>query len=127
MRYKPEGYPDLSPYLVVKDAKIALEFLRATFDIEVRRKHLTDAGRIQHCEILMNDAVIMLGESKEPTTAHLHLYLPDPERALARARAAGGTIVQEVQKRADGDVRGGVRAPCGTTYWLARDGAAASA
>jgi len=127
MSYKPDGYPDVSAYLMVRDGGAALDFIQRCFDAEVKRKHLTDNGRIDHAEVVIGDSLVMLGEVKEPGAAHLHVYLADPERALNRGRAAGGVVIAEMERKPDGDMRGGIRAPDGTVWWVARSLAAGSA
>ena len=77
-------------------------------------------GAIIHGEARVGDSVIMLGRAPGQPGAHVHLYLFDPDAAMARAIAAGASLVQGMEERGDGDRRGGVKAPDGTTWWLAR-------
>ena len=51
--------------------------------------------------------------------SHVHIYLPDVDATFARARDAGGSVVQEVADKDDGDRRGGISDPNGTIWWLA--------
>lgn len=122
--YKPEGYTDLSPYLVVADADACLAFIRAVFGTDPLRDHRRDDGTLMHGEIRAGDTVVMIGQATDAPAdsapVHLHVYMPDPRAAFARALAAGGREVQPLQVKDDGDLRGGVQAPCGTTWWLAR-------
>ena len=120
MTWKPDGYPDLSPYLIVTDAQAALDFAAAAFDARPGRTIRREDGTIMHAEAHIGDGLLMMGQSDEGMPAHLHLYLPDPDAALRRALSAGGELVQELSERGDGDRRGGVRAPDGTTWWLSR-------
>ena len=120
MRYKPDGYPDLSPYLVVEDAQAVLAFAAAAFDARPGRVVRRDDGTIMHAEAHVGDGTVMLGEAHGGAPMHLHLYLPDPDAALSRALAAEGTLVEAMSESGDGDRRGGVRSPDGTTWWLAR-------
>ncbi len=118
--YKPENYPDMSPYLVVDDAQATLDFLRQAFGSEPLRIFRTDAGNILHAEARVGDGVVMIGESPGGPDAHIHVYIEDVEAAFERARAAGGTIVQDLVLKDDGDRRGGIRDVNGTTWWIAR-------
>lgn len=118
--HKPDGYPDLSAYLIVADAEAAMQFAEAAFGAKRLRVMPRAGGGIEHAEIRVGDSVVMMGEVPEASPSHLHLYLADVEAAWARALAAGGTVVQDLALRDDGDRRGGVTAPCGTTWWLAR-------
>ena len=62
----------------------------------------------------------MTGGMPDGPAVHLHLYLADPDRAFARALAAGAEEIEPMADKDDGDRRGGVRDPSGTTWWLSR-------
>ncbi len=119
MSYKPDGYTDLAPYLVVEDPEAVLSFCEGVFGAE-RLRVIHDGDRIMHAECRIGDTVLMMGGSPGGPAAHLHLYLPDPDAAMARALDEGADLVREMRKEGDGDRRGGVRSPCGTTWWLSR-------
>lgn len=116
--YKPDGYPDLSPYVMVTDAEAVLGFAEAVFGGTRLRVIPAEGGGIMHAEIRVGDSVVMMGEVPEDGLVHLHLYVADVDAAFERALAAGGTVVQPVQEKGDGDWRGGVAGPCGVTWWL---------
>ena len=116
--YKPDSYPDAAPYLLVSDVESSLAFLEAALGAQRLRETHRD-GAIVHGEARVGDTVVMLGRAAGPG-AHVHLYLSDPDAAMARAIAAGASLVQGMEERGDGDRRGGVKAPDGTTWWLAR-------
>lgn len=122
MSYKPEGYTSAAPYLVVEDAQATLDFAKAVFDSEPLRVFRRDDGSIVHAEFRIDDTVIMLGQMAGGADANIHVYLPDPDTVFARALEAGATAVAEMEDKDDGDRRGGVRDPSGTTWWLARQG-----
>jgi Uncharacterized protein conserved in bacteria len=119
MTWKPDGYTSLAPYLIVEDAEAMLNFCEAAFGAG-RLRVIRDGERVVHAECRIDDTVLMMGEAAGGPQAHLHLYLPDPDAAMARARAAGAETVQELREDGDGDRRGGVRSPDGTTWWLSR-------
>jgi len=55
--------------------------------------------------------------------AWLHVYVPDLDESYRRALAAGGVAVLEpVRKEGDPDKRGGVKDPCGNTWWISTQG-----
>ena len=120
MSYKPEGYTDLAPYLMVTDARAVLDFAAQVFGAQELRVFPGETGGIMHAETRIGDTVVMMGEMPEAEPVHLHLYLPDPDAAFARALEAGGREVQPMMEKGDGDRRGGVQSPDGTTWWLAR-------
>lgn len=119
--YKPAGYSSVSPYLVVDGAGATIDFLKSAFGATELRRFDGSDGRIHHAEVRIDDSVIMLADgnpSWPPQPAHVHLYLPDVDRAYTRALELGATSVQEPVRKDDPDKRGGVRDPGGTTWWI---------
>lgn len=117
VRYKPDGSPSVSPYLVVDDAKTALDFIEAVFGVKPSTL-VRDGERIKHAEVRIEDSVVMLGEAPGGPDAHVHVYVPDVDAAFARAVKAGGDVVQPVDEMEQGTRRGGVRDRTGTVWWL---------
>jgi len=62
MPYKPEGYPDLSPYLVVPDAELTLRFCKVVLGGHEKRIHRKDTGEIGHGEVQLGDSLVMFGQ-----------------------------------------------------------------
>ncbi|MFN4128881.1 MAG: VOC family protein [Paracoccaceae bacterium] len=119
MSYKPDGYTDLAPYLLVSDAEAVLRFCEAAFGA-TRLRVIPRAGQgIMHAECRIGDTVLMMGEADGPC-AMLHVYVPDADAAFARAVAFGAEVIQPMTESGDGDRRGGVRAPDGTQWYIAR-------
>lgn len=118
--YKPQGYTSLSPYLIVPDAQKTLDFVKAAFGAQPLRLHRRDDGSIMHAEARIDDTVVMMGEMPEGPQASIHVYCADVEEAFQRALDAGGTIVQPLELKPDGDRRGGIDDGNNTTWWLAR-------
>lgn len=119
MAYKPNGYTDLAPYLLVKDAEAVLVFCETVFAATRLRVIPRDAGGIMHAECRIGDTVLMMGESEGPP-AMLHLYLEDPDAVFDRATAAGAEVLQPMMEKGDGDRRGGFRSPDGTRWFVSR-------
>lgn len=118
--YKPAGHNSLSPYLIVDDAQVTLDFIKAVFGVEPDLVHRTDAGSIGHAELRIDDTIVMVGQMPGGATgAHVHVYVPDVDDSFARARDAGGKVVQEPVQKGDADKRGGITDPSGITWWLA--------
>jgi uncharacterized glyoxalase superfamily protein PhnB len=119
MSYKPDGYTDLAPYLLVRDAKAVLAFCETVFGAIRLRVIPGEDGRIMHAECRIGDTVLMMGEADGPPTM-LHIYMDDPDAAFDRAVAAGAEVVQPMLEKGDGDRRGGVRGPDGTQWFVSR-------
>jgi uncharacterized glyoxalase superfamily protein PhnB len=120
--HKPEGYPTVSPYLIVNGAARTIQFMQDVFDAVELRRFPDGEGRLMHAEVPLDDSVIMLGDAAPEwpaMTAHVHVYVRDVDATYRRALEAGGTSVQEPIKKADEDKRGGVKDPGGTTFWIA--------
>ena len=118
MGYKPEGYTSVAPYLIVDDAQKSLDFLNIVFGCEPLRLHRRDDGSIMHTEVRIDDTIVMLGQMPGAPDANVHVYVDDVDAVFQRALEAGGDEVQPVEERGDGDRRGGVRDPSGTTWWF---------
>jgi uncharacterized glyoxalase superfamily protein PhnB len=121
MPYKPAGYTSVAPYLIVPDADATLAFVREVFGSEPLYLHRDPEGRLRHAEVRIDDTVVMCGSAEGAAPAHVHVYLSDVDAAFARALAAGGSEVQPVADQPDGDRRGGVADPTGTTWWLSTE------
>jgi uncharacterized glyoxalase superfamily protein PhnB len=122
MGYKPAGSPTVSPYLVVEDAQAALDFIEAVFGVEPPQVFRRDDGSIMHAEARIEDSVVMIGQMPGGPDAHVHVYVHDADAVFQRAIDAGGTVVQPVELKPEGDRRGGVRDSNGTTWWLSTTG-----
>jgi len=120
--WKPTNYPSLCPYLVCHDPEGTITFLETVFDARVLQRYDHKDGRLMHAEMRIDDSIIMIGglPDAEDNDTHVHLYVPDVQTVFDRAIAAGGMIVQEpLRKQPEGDIRGGIKGPSGTTWWLA--------
>ena len=119
MTWKPDGYPSVSPYLLVRDADATLRFLEQVFGASRLRVIANDDGKgINHAEARIDDSVIMMGEMPDAPDSHVHVYVEDAEAAFARAEAAGGTVVQPLRRSGDGDYRGGIADGNGAVWWI---------
>lgn len=120
--YKPDGYPTVSPYLIVDGASTTIEFLTRVFDAEEIRRFAGDDGRIMHAEVRLADSVIMVADAGggwPPVPANVHVYVADVDATYKRAIAAGATSIQEPVQKDDADKRGGVKDAGGTSWWIA--------
>jgi PhnB protein len=110
----PEGYEQVTPYLIINGAARAIEFYKQAFGAtEVLRLAQPD-GRVGHAEIRIRRAPIMLADEfpemglraphalgGSPVT--MHLYVEDVDALAARAVAAGATVKRPVQDQFYGD------------------------
>lgn len=120
--YKPSGYSDVSPYLIVGDAAATIDFLVGALNATELRRFPGESGKLIHAEVRIGDSVIMIADGNEgwpPIGAHVHVYVEDVDVTYRRALSAGATSVQEPVQKDDEDKRGGVKDPGGTTWWIA--------
>jgi uncharacterized glyoxalase superfamily protein PhnB len=101
--------PSLTPYLVVSDARAALDWYAEVFGATRRGEpHVDEDGTIGHAELRIGDAVLMLAEASElwpevpvapPATAthshSLHLRVSDVDGVTRTAAARGASVERE--------------------------------
>ena len=108
--YKPSGYNSLSPYLIIDDAKKFVELMKAIFDAKELRRYDQENGDILHCELQVDDSIIMISNSTSQYPANktmLHLYVPDVFKTFRKAIENGCEIIEEpINKDGDPDTRG---------------------
>ncbi len=102
----PEGYPQMSPYLIVDDAAAAIDFYCTVFGgAEIVRMGGPD-GKVGHAEIKIGTAVVMLADEHPDMDAHgpktvggtpvqIVLYVEDVDKIYATAIEAGATPLGE--------------------------------
>ena len=125
----PEGYHSVTPYLIVDDAKGALEFYEEAFGAEEKFR-LPMGDRIGHAEIKIGDSFIMLADefpdmghlgpkARGGTTVSLMVYVPDVDSAFKKALAAGAKADRPVENQFWGDRMGTLSDPFGHKWSLA--------
>ena len=102
-----EGFGWVTPFLTVRDAAKALAFYESAFGFTRRDVMTDDSGRVTHAEVTWHDATIMFAPedpdgplpSRAPATAGgpspvaLYVYVPDVDALVARATAAGASVL----------------------------------
>jgi PhnB protein len=120
--YRPKGYSTLTPYLVVKDGRAQLEFLKKAFDAKVEFVNERPDGSVGHASLDIGDSKIMIGQAMEgypPMPAAIYMYVPDCDAVYKSAIAAGGKSKMEPADMFYGDRNGGVEDPNGNQWWMA--------
>jgi PhnB protein len=118
MSYKPEGYTDVSPYLIVQDLEGVLRFLEAAFGAKRLRFIRREDESPMHAEARIGDSVVMMGQADGGAPSHVHVYVADVRASYDAALAAGASAVQAPRDQGDGDMRAGVRDLSETTWWI---------
>lgn len=125
----PEGYNTLTPYLIVKGAKAALEFYKKAFDAQELMRVDAPGGMIGHAEMKVGDSLFMLADEhaemgfKAPTTyggspVGFNLYVTEVDMVAAKAKAAGAKELRPVQDQFYGDRSGTFQDPFGHVWTI---------
>jgi PhnB protein len=121
-KFIPEGYPQVSPYLIVDEPAALIRFMTDVFGAKETRRHEDDKGRIAHAEMRIGDSVIMMGGATEQwpaAPAALYVYVEDTDAAYQRGLAAGATSLQEPADQFYGDRSAGMRDRFGNQWFIA--------
>jgi PhnB protein len=120
-KFIPEGYPQVSPYLIVSDPAALIQFITQVFGAKETRRHEDDKGRIAHAEMRIGDSVIMMGGATEQwpsATAAMYVYVEDTDAAYKRGLAAGATSLQEPADMFYGDRSAAVKDTFGNQWFI---------
>lgn len=126
----PDGYPVVTPYLIIRGAARALDFYKQVFGATERMRLDMPGGIIGHAEIQLGDSVIMLADEFPQMNARgpeayggspvsLHLYVTDVDAIAARAVSLGAKITRPLENQFYGDRSGTVVDPFGHTWNIA--------
>jgi len=127
----PAGFHALTPSMVVKDARKAIDFFERAFGAEEIDVMTGPDGRVMHAEIRFGDSILMMGEENPAwpqfksaetlggSPISLHFYVADVDAAFKRALDAGAKADMPVQDMFWGDRYGKVRDPFGHVWGLA--------
>jgi PhnB protein len=125
----PDGYHSVTPYLILDDARAAIDFYIRAFDAkELYRLPMGD--RVGHAELLLGNSRIMLADEHPAIGAwsakhykgspvSLLVYVEDVDAFTQKAVAAGATIVRPVQTQFYGDRSGILLDPHGYKWTIA--------
>lgn len=126
----PEGYHNITSYLVIKGAAAAIDFYKQAFGAtEIMRMPQPD-GRVGHAELKFGDSVVMLADEYPEmqvvgpktlgnTSVGLLLYLDDVDKAVERAVSLGAIIKKPIADQFYGDRTGTIEDPFGHKWTLA--------
>jgi PhnB protein len=126
----PAGYHSLTPYIFVRGATEAIKFYTAAFGAtDVLSLPMPD-GTIAHAEMKIGDSIFMFSDenpawgNKGPQTlggysGGMCIYLPDVDKAFAKAIAAGAKELRPVMDQFYGDRSGSLIDPFGHMWTLA--------
>jgi PhnB protein len=114
----------LTPYLVVKGANEAIAFYTKAFGAKELFRLSEPSGKVGHAELEIRGSTFMLADeypdfgALAPTTiggspVSLHLSVDDVDRVVAKATAAGATVLRAIKDEFYGDRTGMIADPFG--------------
>jgi PhnB protein len=120
----PDGYPQVSPYLVVDGAAAAIDFYGNVFGATERMRLPGPGGKIGHAELQIGGSVVMLADefpdmgargpkSVGGTPVTIGVYVEDVDTTFDRAVQAGATALRPVENQFYGDRSGQFEDPFG--------------
>jgi PhnB protein len=126
----PEGYPRVTPYLIVDDASAAIDFYVDVLDAKEQMRMPTPDGGVGHAELLIGDSMIMLADespdmgARGPKTiggspVSLMVYVEDVDATFATAVNAGAKETAAVDTKFYGDRSGTFEDPWGHQWHVA--------
>ena len=126
----PEGYPRVTPYMIVDGAADAIDFYTDVFGATERMRMDSPDGRIGHAELQLGDSVIMLADefpeigAQSPkrvggTPVTLTIYVDKVDDVVAKAVKKGAKELQPVENKFYGDRSGSLEDPFGHQWHFA--------
>lgn len=125
----PQGYHNVTPQLVVDDARKAIDFYKRAFEAD-ELICLQDGGKVAHAEIQIGDSHVMLSDEypdrgiRSPksiggTPASLMIYVTNVDKTFDRAVSAGARSERPVEDQFYGDRAGTLVDPYGHRWTVA--------
>lgn len=125
----PKGYHSITPYLIVKGAKKAIEFYKKALGAKEVMCMEKAKGKIGHAELKIGDSKIMLCDEFHKVGAcspkayggspvGIHLYTKDVDSVVKRAVAAGAKLTRAVEDMFYGDRSGAITDPYGHSWYI---------
>lgn len=121
VKWQPEKYGTVDPYLIVRGVERFITFLESAFDAQVELKVPNPDGSIGHAEVRIGDSVLLMFDANEAwpdTPAFLRVYTKDADETFAKALKAGATEVTALADGFTGERGARVCDPFGNVWWI---------
>ena len=126
----PDGYPQVTPYLIVDGATAAIDFYRSVLGATERMRLPAPDDKIGHAELEIGDSLIMVADeypdmdARGPravggTPVSLHVYVENADAVFDRAVHAGAKALRPVEDKFYGDRSGEFEDPFGHRWSVA--------
>ena len=126
----PDGYPQVTPYLIVDGANAAIDFYSKIFGATERMRMSSPGDRIGHAELEIGDSLIMLADEHPEmgirgpkaiggTPVTISVYVDDVDGVFELAVKEGATATRQVENQFYGDRSGQFEDPFGHRWSVA--------
>jgi PhnB protein len=123
----PDGYPRVTPYLIVDGAVAAIDFYSKVFGATERMRMASPGDKIGHAELELGESLIMLADemgirgpkSIGGTPVTISVYVDDVDGVFERAVAEGANATRQVENQFYGDRSGQFEDPFGHRWSVA--------
>jgi PhnB protein len=126
----PDGYSNVTPYLIVADGAGAIDFYKRIFGASVAVNMPRPDGRVMHAELRIGNSLIMLADEHPEVGARspqaiggspvsFLLYVEQVDAVTQKAEAAGATILRPPKDQFYGDRTATLTDPFGHQWTVA--------
>ena len=125
----PEGFHTITPHLIVRDSRAAIDFYQRAFGAQLQGGIATmPDGKVMHAMIKIGDSLLMLNDEfpehgvvapkTSDTGVSLHIYMDNVDQLFNRAVGAGAQVKMPLADMFWGDRYGKVVDPFGHQWTL---------
>jgi PhnB protein len=126
----PDGYSDVTVYLIVRGARRAIDFYTKAFGAVELMRLDAPGGLIGHAEVRIGETPVMIAdenpewgvkapESLGGSPVHMLLYVADCDAVFSRALAEGAKELRPLKDQFYGDRTGTLLDPFGHQWTIA--------
>ena len=126
----PDGYPQVTPYLIIDGAAEAIEFYTQVLGAQERMRMPDPSGKVGHAELQLGDGLIMLADEfadrdiKGPrsfggTGVIVSVYVEDIDSVFEKAISAGAKELRPPKNEFYGDRTASFEDPFGHRWSVA--------
>ena len=114
----PEGFHTLTPHLIIRDAKRAIDFYKRAFGAQpLGPAHFAPDGKVMHATLKIGDGA-RSPQSLGGSPVTINIYTDDVDRLFNQAVSAGATIAMPLKDQFWGDRYGTLADPFGHKWSL---------
>ena len=116
------GHQQAMPYMIVDNAGDFIDFIRKIFNAQEMIRKVDTAYKIEHSEVMIGDATIMISEASPTYSAQhmsMYVYVKDTDQTYYDAIDAGAVSLMQPMEEDHGARAAGFKDPYGNTWWIA--------